>query len=133
MVELTRVPPVEPRSFASRAVAVVAVISHGDRVEVQDGAGVFRRMFAVALCEDVNALHAPGLAHIELGRQVSGFHKLVAAPTPFARLVAELCRDGLVVLDEVKQPDIVADVLGENPGASLRIAVGPARVGARQR
>lgn len=44
-----------------------------------------------------------------------------------------MIREGLEILDEVKQPDIVADVLDENLRASLRAAVRPVRPRRRRR
>ena len=50
-----------------------------------------------------------------LRRQVRVVSEFVAAPAPLARFVAELRGHGLVVLQEVKQPDVPAQMLVENP------------------
>jgi hypothetical protein len=131
IVKLATVLATDERSFVEGAVAIVAVIAHGDGVPEQLRPRILRRVLTIALHIDMQPDHAPRLTHIELWRQVVRLFKLIFAPTPSSSGFAKFRWHSIIILQEINQPHIVAQMLVKNPLPCCRIALRPFQVCAR--
>ncbi len=115
------------------AVAVGAVLAHGDAVRMQHTALVARGLVHVAFDEYVLSDQPPRFTDIELFRQVAVAGELVAAEAILQRLVTVACRHRGIVLEKIQQAEVVAHMLGEDARSRCRITIRPAMVGTGHR
>ncbi len=82
---------------------------------MQHGASVVLGVAGVLLSEDPLTYHPACFADIDLRRYAARLDKLVTAPTPRPRLLAEFFRNGWIVLGKVDEADIPTQMFVKDP------------------
>ena len=99
-------PAAEARAFVGGAVAIGAVIAHGNGITPQHRTCRTRCRVGIFFREHVLTYHPPRLADVKLRREMAAAGKLVLAPAPLAHFVAKSNGHSGVVLQKVQQPNI---------------------------
>ncbi len=102
VVEFAGVLATEARTFVICTMTVVAIVSHGDRVRMQDCSSIPRSVFAVSLSKHTASNHAASFTNIKLRRQMIGVRKLISTPTPLLSFAAKFLWHGFIVLKKVQ-------------------------------